>query len=211
MKFTKQQLSDALKAKLTENGKHLSISVKTLTSQSDNLYDLLVKEDSELDDVVSKVLPQFTTLNGNYEKDNADFIKKWKEEHPLPKPPSLPDDNPGDTRLDTLLKEIQGMKEEREKEKAERDATRKRAELLAKLKEKGVKDEKWTDAYLRKVSVTGETDIESEAKDALEFYNLTHSDINPDLNPKPTGGGEHKDKDQFADIVAMVKRDRREE
>ena len=86
MKFTKQQLLDALKGKLTENGKHLSISEKTIKSLSDSHYDLLVNEETELDDLVGKILPQYVSLNGNYEKDNADFIKKWREEHPGLKP-----------------------------------------------------------------------------------------------------------------------------
>lgn len=86
MKFTKQQLLDTLKAKLTANGKHLSISEKTIKSLSDSHFDLLVGEDTELDDLVKKILPQYVSLNGNYEKDNADFIKKWNDEHPDTKP-----------------------------------------------------------------------------------------------------------------------------
>ena len=56
MKFTKQQLLDTLKAKLTANGKHLSISEKTIKSLSDSHFDLLVGEDTELDDLVKKIL-----------------------------------------------------------------------------------------------------------------------------------------------------------
>ena len=84
MKFTKQQLLDSLKAKLTENGKRLSISERTIKSLCDSHYDLLVNEETELNDLVGKILPQYVSLNGNYEKDNADFIKKWNDEHPTP-------------------------------------------------------------------------------------------------------------------------------
>ena len=86
MKFTKQQLLDTLKAKLTANGKHLSISEKTIKSLSDSHFDLLVGEDTELDDLVKKIVPQYVSLNGNYEKDNADFIKKWNDEHTITSP-----------------------------------------------------------------------------------------------------------------------------
>ena len=76
MKFTKEQLLDSLKAKLTANGKHLSISEKTIKSLCDSHYELLVNEETELDSLVEKILPQYVSLNGNYEKENADFIKK---------------------------------------------------------------------------------------------------------------------------------------
>lgn len=62
MKFTKKQLLDTLKGKLTANGKHLSISDKTITSLSDSHYDLLVNEETELDDFVSRFFRSLSRL-----------------------------------------------------------------------------------------------------------------------------------------------------
>lgn len=190
MKFTKEQLLDALKAKLTANGKHLSISEKTIKSLSDSHYDLLVSEETEIDDLVSKILPQYVSLNGNYEKDNADFIKKWKEEHPEPKPGKTP--NPDDNGSSEVEKKLLERLEALERKEAEAEAARlvsaKRGELLEKFKEKGISDNKWIDAYLKKLSISKDTDIEAETADALDFYNLSHANNGGRRTPDNSGG-----------------------
>ena len=190
MKFTKEQLLDALKAKLTANGKHLSISEKTIKSLSDSHYDLLVSEETEIDDLVSKILPQYVSLNGNYEKDNADFIKKWKEDHPEPK--SKPDDAPNpDNNPSEVEKKLLERLEALERMEAEAEAARltsvKRGELLDKFKEKGISDDKWINAYLKKLSISKDTDIEAETADALDFYNLSHANSGGRNTPGNSG------------------------
>ena len=147
MKFTNEQLTEALKAKLTPNGKKLAMSERTLKANVERLYKRLEKSenDDELDDVVKEYLPDFQEIDGNVRKDNSDFVNTWKKEHPDPKPDDKddkdkPDDKP-DNRLDVLLKEVQEMKAEREKDKAERAAKEKRTELLAKFKSEGIEDE----------------------------------------------------------------------
>lgn len=183
MKFTKQQLTDALKAKLTTNGKHLSISEKTLGCLSDSHYDLLVNDETELDDFANKILPQFASLNGNYEKDNADFIKKWKEEHPTPEPPKKKikgeDENNGeDGKAKELLEMQERLKAIEEKNaiaEKEKVISVKRNELLTAFKEKGIKNGKWTERYIAKLNLTPDTDIEKETADALDIYNFSRS------------------------------------
>ena len=134
MKFTKEQLLDALKAKLTANGKHLSISEKTIKSLSDSHYDLLVSEETEISDLVNKILPQYVSLNGNYEKDNADFIKKWKEDHPEPKQKPNDAPNPDNNNSSEVEKKLLERLEALERKEAEAEAARltsvKRGELL---------------------------------------------------------------------------------
>ena len=194
MKFTKEQLLDALKAKLTANGKHLSISEKTIKSLSDSHYDLLVSEETEINDLVGKILPQYVSLNGNYEKDNADFIKKWKEEHPESKSKATETSNPnsvndGSSEVEKkLLERLEAL----EKKEAEAEVARltsvKRGELLEKFKEKGISDNKWIDAYLKKLSISKDTDIEAETADALDFYNLSHANNGGRNTPGNSGG-----------------------
>ena len=192
MKFTKEQLLDALKAKLTANGKHLSISEKTIKSLSDSHYDLLVSEETEIDDLVSKILPQYVSLNGNYEKDNADFIKKWKEDHPEPKSKSNDAPNPDNNNSSEVEKKLLERLEALERKEAEAEAARltsvKRGELLDKFKEKGISDDKWINAYLKKLSISKDTDIEAETADALEFYNLSHANSGGRNTPGNSGG-----------------------
>ena len=192
MKCTIEQLLDALKAKLTANGKHLSISEKTIKSLSDSHYDLLVSEETEISDLVNKILPQYVSLNGNYEKDNADFIKKWKEDHPEPKP--KPNDvlNPDNNNSSEVEKKLLERLEALERKEAEAEAARltsvKRGELLDKFKEKGISDDKWINAYLKKLSISKDTDIEAETADALDFYNLSHANSGGRNTPGNSGG-----------------------
>ena len=192
MKFTKEQLLDALKAKLTANGKHLSISEKTIKSLSDSHYDLLVSEETEIGDLVSKILPQYVSLNGNYEKDNADFIKKWKEDHPEPKPKPNDAPNPGNDNPSEVEKKLLERLEALERREAEAEAARltsvKRGELLDKFKEKGISDDKWINAYLKKLSISKDTDIEAETADALDFYNLSNANSGGRNTPGNSGG-----------------------
>lgn len=192
MKFTKEQLLDALKAKLTANGKHLSISEKTIKSLSDSHYDLLVSEETEISDLVNKILPQYVSLNGNYEKDNADFIKKWKEDHPEPKPKPNNVPNPDNNNSSEVEKKLLERLEALERKEAEAEAARltsvKRGELLDKFKEKGISDDKWINAYLKKLSISKDTDIEAETADALDFYNLSHANSGGRNTPGNSGG-----------------------
>ena len=148
MKFTKEQLLDSLKAKLTANGKHLSISEKTIKSLCDSHYELLVNEETELDSLVEKILPQYVSLNGNYEKDNADFIKKWKEEHPDTKPTTKGEttdnkgDEGGDDRINKLLSRLEVLEKANKEAQTAKIMSQKRNELLSAFKEKGINNEK---------------------------------------------------------------------
>nr|DAG82346.1 MAG TPA: hypothetical protein [Caudoviricetes sp.] len=208
MKFTKQQLLDTLKAKLTANGKHLSISDKTIKSLSDSHFDLLVNEETELDELVSKLLPQFVSLNGNYEKDNADFIKKWNTEHPRKDPKEEPGGNnnngnePNDA-MSKLLKRLEALEQRGAEYETERLVSGKRSELLAKLKEKGINDTKWVDAYMKKLTLTKDSDIEKELSDAEEFYNTSHSSTKTNT-PGASGLGDGGEKVDFSDIIGII-------
>lgn len=179
MKFTKEQLLDSLKAKLTTNGKRLSISEKTIKSLCDSHYELLVNEETELDSLVEKILPQYVSLNGNYEKDNADFIKKWEEDHPDTKPTTKNNTtnegaDDGDDRINKLLERLEVLEKANKEAQTAKIMSQKRNELLSAFKEKGIKDEKWIEKYIAKISISDETDVEKETEDALDFYNLSH-------------------------------------
>ena len=218
MKFTNEQLTEALKAKLTPNGKKLAMSERTLKANVERLYKRLEKSenDDELDDVVKEYLPDFQEIDGNVRKDNSDFVNTWKKEHPDPKPDDDDKNNNkqkpgnGDSRLDALLKEIQEMKAEREKDKAECAAKEKRTELLAKFKSEGIEDEDWAKSYVNKLNIGAETDIEAETKDALALYNKSQSHFPDGGTPGAAGGGTPDPKDEFKDVVDIIKRDRRE-
>lgn len=141
---------------------------------SDSHFDLLVGEDTELDDLVKKILPQYVSLNGNYEKDNADFIKKWNDEHPDTKPNPNDDGKEPSAVEKKLLERLEALEKKDAEYEASKLVSQKRSELLAKFKEKGINDSKWIDKYMNKLNLTKDSDIEQEFTDAEEFYNISH-------------------------------------
>ncbi len=68
MKFTKEQAVEQLKGLLTEGGKTLHLSDRTINENIDDLIPLLVNDETELSDFISKALPFVKRTNANFEK-----------------------------------------------------------------------------------------------------------------------------------------------
>lgn len=194
MKFTKEEFSEKLKDKLTNKGKKpMQQSERTFKKLVEKIYARLEKRDddeTELDDAVADYLEDFEEIEGNLNKDKADFIKDWKDKHPDPKPndpPTPPAPPSNDDKFDKLMKKFEELeKREAEREKSEKIATL-RKELKAKLKKEGVEDAEWLDGYLKKLTITEETDIDEEKKDALKLFNKVNSQTNA-FTPSGAGG-----------------------
>lgn len=198
---------EALKAILTKNGKKLAMSERTLTKNVEKIYGRLERQENEdeLDVVVTEYLPDFEEINGNIQKDNSDFIKKWQTEHPSPeeKQKDAPPADGDNDKLDKLLKELGDLKKEREAEKIEKATALKKNELISSFKKKGIKDEKWLNGYIKKLSVTENTDIEAETDDALALYNITHAGTG-NIHPNNAEGGENKADEQFIERLQSI-------
>ena len=196
MKFTKEEFSEKLKEKLTNKGKKpLQQSERTFKKLVEKIYARLEKRDddeTELDDAVADYLEDFEEIEGNLNKDKADFIKDWKDKHPDPKPndpPTPPAPPSNDDKFDKLMKKFEELeKREAEREKSEKIAQL-RKELKAKLKKEGVEDAEWLDGYLKKLTITEETDIDEEKEDALKLYNKANSTTNQFTPGNPAGKG----------------------
>lgn len=196
MKFTKEEFSEKLKDKLTNKGKKpMQQSERTFKKLVEKIYARLEKRDddeTELDDAVADYLEDFEEIEGNLNKDKADFIKDWKDKHPDPKPndpPTPPTPPSNDDKFDKLMKKFEELeKREAEREKSEKIA-KLRKELKAKLKKEGVEDAEWLDGYLKKLTITEETDIDEEKEDALKLYNKANSTTNQFTPGNPTGKG----------------------
>lgn len=181
MKFTKEEFSEKLKNKLTNNGKKpMQQSERTFKKLVEKIYARLEKkgdEETELDDAVTDYLDDFEEIEGNLNKDKADFIKEWKENHPenvTQEPVSNTQQN-GDDKFDQLLKKF----EEMERREAERDRADKiskiKKELKNSLKKDGIEDSEWLDGYLNKLTINEDTDVEEEKNDALKLYNKANA------------------------------------
>lgn len=202
MKFTKDEFSEELKKKLTNNGKKkLAQSDRTFNAQVERIYKRLEKreeDEMELDDAVAEYLPDFEEIEGNMRKDNASFINDWKKNHPEKDPDKDPKDNVGqggqdggaggDDAMSKILAKLDALeKKQNERDKAEK-ISGKRKELKSALKKDGIEDTEWIDSYIKKLNITEETDIDEEKDDALKLYNKSSSQTPANQTPGGAGG-----------------------
>ena len=197
MKFTEEEFSEKLKKSLTSDGKKpMQMSERTFKKFVGKIYKRIEKydEESELDASVEEYLEEFEELEGNYNKDRADFVKDWKEKHPDKKEPEKKDPNKDkdtDERITSLLKKVEEMQAEMKEAKTKAAISKKRDELKSTLKKAGIDDSEWIKGYLGKLNITEDTDVDSEKDDALKLYN--RQNVSPShATPGYTGGGNGK-------------------
>lgn len=211
MKFTKEQFSEALKVKLTNNGKkNLAMSERSFNGKVERIYKRLEKasdkDELELDDVVADYLDDLQEDDNNIRNDNSKFIKEWEKNHPNKDDRSDNKDDKGDeSKLDKLLKELQDLKSEREEEKKVKAISDKRNQLKLALKGKEVKNEDWINDQFELIHIDSETDVDALTERLLKSYNKFNANTPPDITPGGTGSGKEKT-DDFADVVAVVKK-----
>ena len=211
MKFTKEQFSEALKVKLTNNGKkNLAMSERSFNGKVERIYKRLEKasdkDELELDDVVADYLDDLQEDDNNIRNDNSKFIKEWEKNHPNKDDRSDNKDDKGDeSKLDKLLKELQDLKSEREEEKKVKAISDKRNQLKLALKGKEVKNEDWINDQLELIHIDSETDVDALTERLLKSYNKFNANTPPDITPGGTGSGKEKT-DDFADVGAVVKK-----
>lgn len=197
MKFTEEEFSEKLKKSLTSDGKKpMQMSERTFKKFVGKIYKRIEKydEEAELDASVEEYLEEFEELEGNYNKDRADFVKDWKEKHPDKKEPEKKEPNEDkdtDERITSLLKKVEEMQAEMKEAKTKAAISKKRDELKSTLKKAGIDDSEWIKGYLGKLNITEDTDVDSEKDDALKLYN--RQNVSPShATPGYTGGGNGK-------------------
>lgn len=214
MNFTKEQFSEALKAKITNNGKkNLAMSERSFNGKVERIYKRLEKasdkDELELDDVVADYLEDFQEDDNNIRNDNSKFVKDWEKNHPAKDDKDKKDDGKDDkedeSKIDKLLKELQDMKAEREQEKKGKAISDKRNQLKSALKGKDVKNEDWINDQLELIHIDSETDVDALTERLVKSYNKFNANTPPYITPGGTGGGKEKT-DDFADVVAVVKK-----
>lgn len=197
MKFTEEEFSEKLKKSLTSDGKKpMQMSERTFKKFVGKIYKRIEKydEEAELDTSVEEYLEELEELEGNYNKDRADFVKDWKEKHPDKKEPEKKEPNEDkdtDERITSLLKKVEEMQAEMKEAKTKAAISKKRDELKSTLKKAGIDDSEWIKGYLGKLNITEDTDVDSEKDDALKLYN--RQNVSPShATPGYTGGGNGK-------------------
>jgi hypothetical protein len=218
MKFTQNEAAKKISAILTRGGKKCYLSERTINEQVDTLCKLLVNDETELDDFIQKAEPIFKTMNGNVQNDQASFINQWNTDHPAPEPPSG-DVKPNATEpapskeMQELREKVQQLLDMQAKSNEQRILSEKRNELIAKLKEKGVKDSEWIDSFVGEISISADLDVEKKADDYLKLYNKSVAGGAGQQGPTPMtpGGGNLDDNDSLKLASQMAKQKRESE
>lgn len=198
MKFTNDQAFESLKSELTNKGrKTLRMSERTLKALTDNLVNKLADEEMGLPDFVETALDFLNPVNDNIGKDKSDFVKNWEKEHPTDTPPvdtppteTKPNDN---SELAALKAEIESLKQQNAEAAKKATIASKRKELVAKLKEKGVKDDEWVSNFLSEVNITEDLDVDAKADSWLKLYNKSAANGGSSVPPANPGGGSAAD------------------
>lgn len=218
MKFTKEQAFEKLKGFLTESGKKpLRMTELSLNRQLDTLMPILTDDETELDDFFEKSKESFKTMNSDAEFNNSNFAKnfekefkeQWEKDHPSQETNK---DEGGEGEKEGLSKAVldrlKALEEKDAMHEAEKIKTTKRSELIKKLKEKKVDDTEWLNAYVNKIPISGDTDIDAEANDALALYNRSNSHFDNNVTPQGVGGRVKEDEHRDDDVKTLLKRNR---
>lgn len=214
MKFTKEEARKDLVAKLTAKGEKLNLSERSINEQLDTLMPLIANEETELADFIDKVTPLFKTADANVRNDVsvgiADFKKSYKPEEK--KEEVKPEEKKAETDevYAKLLKRLDDLENESKANKAKETVNGLKQSFIAKVKEKGVKDDEWLNFYLETAVIDENFDVDAKAEACLKFYNKSKAGIKPDVTPEK-GGGKSDDKylnDVIAAASASAKADR---
>ena len=214
MKFTKEEAHKDLVARLTAKGEKLNLSERSINEQLDALMPLIANEETELADFLDKVAPLFKTADANVRNDVsvgiADFKKSYKpeEKKEVVKPEEKKTE--ADDAYAKLLKRLDDLENEAKANKAKETVNGLKQSFVAKVKEKGVKDDEWLNFYLETAVIDENFDVDAKAEACLKFYNKSKAGIKTDVTPEK-GGGKSDDKylnDVIAAASASAKADR---
>lgn len=216
MKFTKEEAFENIKSKLTDKGKKLFMSERSINEQLETLMPLVANEEMELADFVDKVYKSFETMNLNANNDQSTFVRTWKEQNPTPKPaqtqqqqqPTADENNRKE--IEELRKQINELITERDNNRKAMAVKDKRNALKVAMKNKGIEDEQWISDYANEILITEDMDVEAKADSALKIYNRVNAMSGDPATPHAsTSRG--KDPNKSLEHVEAYLKSRREE
>ena len=193
MKFTKDDACKHLTGKFSEKGQTLYISERSINEMLDTLMPLVANDETELEDFVTNVLPAFTTANMNIKNDVSVGIKDYKEKNPV-KPVVKKEEE--DDAMAKALARIEELERKNAENENKAQLSNRRWEVVSKMKEKGVKDKEWIDAFLDEVSLDGEGfDVDAKVESYVKMYNKSLAIVDPDITPRNPSGKRGEDKE----------------
>lgn len=187
MKFTKEEAIKELVARLTANRETLNLSQRSIDEQVERLLTLVANDETEMTDFVDSIYPFIKTADSNVRNDVSQGIKEYKEKNPIEPPKPVEPPKPTDAN-EALLARLEALEQKnKESELALRNQGIKR-ELSDKMKDLGIKNDKWIEAMLGNVTITDDFNVETKAADLLVLYNSMIADVDPSITPSGTGG-----------------------
>ena len=211
MKFTKEDAVKGLTAKLSQNVENISKWERTIKENVETLCSILGENSEiELDDFIEKAVPIFNTTAGFIRKENSDLAKTFKSEiddlkAQLAKPNNQNQVKPTDPN-EELLKRLEALENENKRNKEELAQRETKNRLAAKMKELGIKSNKWIDGMLSKAAITADMDVDATAKEYLEIYNDFVANVTPSVTPdNPSGKPTEYANDTIKAAAALAK------
>lgn len=188
MKFTKEDANKELVARMTANGEKLNLSTRSINEQIEALLPLVANEEMECGAFVDAIMPLVKTADANVRNDVSQGIKDYQTKNPIVQPKPEPKPNPTDANAE-LLARLEAL--EKKNQEAERALQHQnvKSNLSNKMKELGIKNDKWIEMMIGNVSITDDFDVDTKAASYLELYNSMTADVNYNVTPGGTGGG----------------------
>ena len=218
MKFTKEDAIERLKRELTNNGrKPLRISETTLEGTTEDLISDFANDETGLPEFCDLALKYVSRFNNNIRNDvssrvREELSKSKNEEKSEDK--VNPKDDSKDTdsenpELKSLLDRIAVLEKDKAENEKKATIAQKRKDVVAKLKEKGVKDEEWLNDFLSEVNIGEDFDVDSKADSWLKLYNKSKANGgNPVAPANPSGGGSNEYLNSIKAAADIAKRER---
>lgn len=207
MKFTKEEAGKALAAKLALSAEDLSKWSRTISENVETLCKIYGEEsDVDLETFVNNSLPLFNTTAGFLRKVESDLAKTYDakikelEGRFNQTPPPAPDPK------DDFIKRLEALEAENKRQKEIIKNKELSEQLVAKMKEKGIKSDKWIEALMPNVSFGENFNVDEAADKYLTLYNTMRIVDTPQITPQTPNGGENKyQSDTIKAAAAMVK------
>lgn len=207
MKFTKEEAGKALAAKLALSAEDLSKWSRTISENVETLCKIYGEEsDVDLETFVNNSLPLFNTTAGFLRKVESDLTKTYDakikelEGRFNQTPPPAPDPK------DDFIQRLEALEAENKRQKEIIKNKELSEQLVAKMKEKGIKSDKWIEALMPNVSFGENFNVDEAADKYLTLYNTMKIVDTPQITPQMPNGGENKyQNDTIKAAAAMVK------
>lgn len=211
MKFTKENAFEKLKGVLTQNGKTPRMSDRSISDFVDTLLEAEKdNEDLELDAFVAKYQKALVSFNGNIEHEVSsgisNFKTEWEKNHPAPKKDPDPDPAKNVTpEMKALMDRLNALEQKNAELEKNNALKTTKAALLAKMQEKGINDDEWSQEILEQISIEENMDVESKADSLVKLFNKTHAASPQGTTPRSTSAASEQQNSSVAAASAAAK------